>query len=106
MERLNELLTGWWRVTSFHIEFADVGECANSYGVNPLGYIVFVGGRMMSILTSRERAGSDVVTLFESMMAYTGPYRVDGDGKVIRGGCCVAARMGGDSASALSHGRR
>jgi hypothetical protein len=33
-------LFGWWKILSFQVEFEDAGECADTYGVNPLGYMV------------------------------------------------------------------
>ena len=48
-------LLGWWNITSFHVELEDTGECVDTYGVDPLGYLVITDDRMMSILTSRER---------------------------------------------------
>lgn len=49
------LLLGWWKITSFPVEW-DTGECLDTYGVDPLGHMVITDDRMMSILTSRERA--------------------------------------------------
>jgi hypothetical protein len=78
-------LFGWWQISSCQVEFEDGGECANTYGVAPLGHMVIEPHRMMSILTSRERPDHDPTALFETMLAYSGSCRVeDGDKLVIK----------------------
>ena len=42
-------LLGWWKITSFHVESEDTGECVDTYGVYPLGYMVITDDRMMHI---------------------------------------------------------
>ena len=60
-------------------------ECADTYGVNPLGHMVIERDRMMSILTSRERPDNDSTALFETMIAYSGSCRIeDGDKLIIK----------------------
>jgi hypothetical protein len=78
-------LFGWWKVSSFHVEFEDGGECANTYGIDPLGHMVIERDRVMSILTSRERLDHDPKALFEAMIAYSGSCRVeDGDKLIVK----------------------
>ena len=78
-------LFGWWKILSFQVEFEDAGECADTYGVNPLGHMVIERDRMMSILTSRERPDNDPTALFETMIAYSGSCRIeDGDKLIIK----------------------
>ena len=67
----------------FQVEFEDAGECADTYGVNPLGHMVIERDRMMSILTSRERPDNDPTALFETMIAYSGSCRVEDWDKLI-----------------------
>lgn len=76
-------LLGWWEITSFHVELEDTGERLNTYGIDPLGHMVVTDDRIMSILTSRERADKDSAALFETMMAYSGSCRVEGDGELV-----------------------
>ena len=76
-------LFGWWRILSFQIEFEDTDERADTYGAEPLGYIVIERDRMMSILTSKERPDNDPAALFESMIAYSGRCRIEDEGKLI-----------------------
>ncbi len=76
-------LFGWWKILSFQVEFEDTGERADTYGVDPLGYMVIERDRMMSILTSRERPNHDPTALFETMIAYSGSCRVEDEDKLI-----------------------
>jgi hypothetical protein len=76
-------LPGWWKIASFHIELEDTGEWVNTYGVDPLGYMVITDDRMMSILTSRERTDKDDAALFETMMAYSGSCRIEDEVKLV-----------------------
>ena len=59
-------LLGWWKITSFHVELEDTGECVDTYGIDPLGHMAITDDRMMSILTSRDRADKGAAALFES----------------------------------------
>lgn len=77
-------LSGTWRLVSLQFEFADTRECADMYGTEPLGYLIITQDRrMMTIITSQgrtpPRGDDEAAKLFESMMAYSGPYRVEGD---------------------------
>jgi len=76
-------LLGWWKITSFHVELEDTGECVDTYGVDPLGHIVITDKRLMSILTSRERADKDASALFETMIAYSGSCRIEDEGRLV-----------------------
>jgi lipocalin-like protein len=81
-------LVGTWQVVSLQFEFADTGECRDTLGPNPSGFLILTdNGRLMVILASPARAApkseADRAVLFESMMAYSGKYRVEGDDKFI-----------------------
>jgi lipocalin-like protein len=78
-----QTLFGWWKISSFRIEFQDGGERADTYGVDPLGHMVIERDRMMAILTSRERPDHDPTTLFQTVIAYSGSCRVEDGGKLI-----------------------
>ncbi len=73
-------LVGVWKVLSFQIEFEDGGERDEPYGAPPIGYVVLTEQRLTAIITSPKRtmdqSGAD---LFDSMMAYSGRYRLQGD---------------------------
>ena len=77
-------LLGSWKLISFEVELRDSRERQRPFGVNPNGYLILgPDGRMMALLTSKERTAGqkdgDVTALFRSMMAYTGRYRVEGN---------------------------
>jgi hypothetical protein len=77
-------LVGTWQLLSARYELADTGESGDAYGANPLGSLILTdNGRMMTIVTSTDRAPpkdeAGKAALFESMMAYSGEYRVEGE---------------------------
>ena len=77
-------LYGTWKLQSLEFVMSDTGERRDMYGADPLGAIVITpDNRMMAIITSQARVsgGSDsaVAALFKTMMAYSGPIRVEGD---------------------------
>jgi hypothetical protein len=77
-------IVGIWRLVSFEREYQATGEREHPMGKSPTGYILFLPeGRMAVVITGEgrkapttdpERAG-----LFNSLVAYTGGYRVDSD---------------------------
>ena len=77
---MNDTLHGTWRLVSAEIEFADTGERIDMYGPNPVGRLVLAeNGRMLTMLSAADRPTSDAAAAFAEMMAYSGPYRVEGD---------------------------
>lgn len=77
-------ILGIWRIVSYELEFQATGERRATLGKNPTGYIIFTPeGRMMTIITGEGRKApstdQDRAGLFESMVAYTGMYRLEGD---------------------------
>ena len=75
---------GSWRLVSFQVEFQATGERLDVKGKNPTGYINFTPeGRMGVIITDEGRkpatTDQDRATLFKTLVAYTGIYRVEGD---------------------------
>jgi hypothetical protein len=82
-ERATEL-HGSWRLVSFHTELRGSGERIEPWGADPNGYLVFGSdGRMMVLVTAKAREpGStegQLATLFRTLMAYTGRYRIERD---------------------------
>ena len=71
---------GGWTLVSARHEFDDT-EPKEIYGPDPLGSIVFTPQfRMMAILTSRSHdTNAPPEILFQSMMAYTGHFRLEGN---------------------------
>jgi len=69
---------------------AVTGEVTDALGPNPIGYIAYhADGRMMAFVQRRDRpvpeglpSPEQKAELFDSMLAYTASYKVEGD-KVI-----------------------
>jgi hypothetical protein len=83
-------LIGTWKLQALHVEFADNGEHYAQFGPAPHGRLILTGtGDFVTVITSAERASSDdAARLFETMMAYAGKYRIEGDRIIVR--CDVA----------------
>ena len=77
-------VVGIWRLVSFEREYQGTGEREYPMGKTPTGYILFLPeGRMAVVITGEGRMApttdQDRAGLFNSLVAYTGGYRVDGD---------------------------
>jgi hypothetical protein len=77
-------LVGLWRLVSFQREYQATGDREFPMGHTPAGYILFLPeGRMAVVITGEGRKApttdQDRAGLFTTLVAYTGPYRVDGD---------------------------
>jgi len=77
-------IVGTWRIVSYEWETQATGERQPIMGKNPTGYIIFTPeGRMMSIITGEGRQApntdQDRARLLDSMAAYSGIYRLEGD---------------------------
>jgi hypothetical protein len=74
---------GVWTLVSMQFVFDDTGERVDVYGAHPDGVIVLTPeGHMIGIITTgakAQRADPDTATLFRNMLAYSGPYRIEGD---------------------------
>jgi hypothetical protein len=73
-------LIGTWKLVSFAFVTEDGSQSGNVFDEYPIGYLILTGKRMMTLLTAGSRTpDSDGAALFNSMMAYSGKYRVEGD---------------------------
>ncbi len=77
-------IEGIWRLVSFEREYQVGGERELPMGKSPAGYILFLPeGRMAVVITGEGRKApttdQDRADLYNSLVAYTGTYRVDGD---------------------------
>jgi len=80
-------LIGTWRLKSFVRETADTGERYDQLGDHADGYISYASdGRMYVMLVSGDRprpsgvpTDDERVALHKSMLAYGGPFRVEGN---------------------------
>jgi hypothetical protein len=83
-----QVLEGTWKLISSTRTNTTTGTTADSFGPNPLGYIMYgKDGRVMVLLTRNDRPkpdSPDKMTdeqrslLFSSMLAYSGTYKFDG----------------------------
>jgi hypothetical protein len=84
-----EVLEGTWQLVSSKRTNTTTGATTDSFGPNPLGYIMYSkDGRMMVLLTRSDRPKPDSIdkitneqrsALFSSMLAYSGTYKFDGE---------------------------
>jgi hypothetical protein len=77
-------LVGLGRLVSFQREYQATGDREFPMGNRPAGYILFLPeGRMTVVITGEGRKApttdQDRAGLFNTLVAYTGPYRVDGE---------------------------
>ena len=81
-------LTGTWRVISVNTEFQLSGQREPAFGPEPSGFFVFTAeDRAIALITAKERQPGNslehLAALCRSMMAYSGPFRVEGDKLII-----------------------
>ena len=84
----HEELLGVWKLISLQFVATDTGERRDMYGADPDGYIFITPERrMMTLITSKNRVSADSDTgtaaLFNSMMAYSGPFRIEGEDQFV-----------------------
>jgi hypothetical protein len=77
-------LVGAWRLTSAYFVAQESGDRLDLLGAEPFGYVVFApNGRMIMLMTSGGRtpatSSSEMATLFQSMIAYTGRWSLHGE---------------------------
>lgn len=75
---------GSWRLVSYEVEVEDGGETFPPMGDSPSGYVMFAPeGRVWFMLTGEGRApgesAQEKARLLETVIAYTGRYRIEGD---------------------------
>lgn len=77
---MTNALVGTWKLVEFYIEFDGSHERAERLGANPVGYLVFTEERLIALMTARERTTDATASeLLDSMIAYSGRYRLQGD---------------------------
>jgi hypothetical protein len=79
-----EKMIGTWKLISHDIEFQATGQKEPADGRSPTGYAIFTAeGGVMFVLMGEGRKPAQTVedraTLLDSLTAYTGTYRVEGD---------------------------
>jgi len=82
-------LIGVWKMVSWEYEFQDTGERRAVFGKDVNGYLVFTReGRTMIFAEGEGRkapqSDAERVTAFQTMVAYSGIDRVEGDKWIVR----------------------
>ncbi|NYZ63241.1 lipocalin-like domain-containing protein [Luteimonas deserti] len=77
-------VVGTWRLVAYDVEIAGSGERFPPMGERPSGYVIFSAqGRVWFMLTAEGREPGDtdreLARLLETLIAYTGRYRIEGD---------------------------
>ncbi len=77
-------LVGLWKLVSFDVEFQSTGKTQPAMGKNISGFLLFTAeGRAFFILTGEGRKPAktekEKAALLDSLVAYTGKHRVEGD---------------------------
>ena len=77
-------ITGIWKLVAYEVEVQATGQKEPVIGSNPTGYVMFAPeGRVWFVLTGEGRKAAktteDRAQLLNSLVAYTGLYRVEGD---------------------------
>ena len=77
-------LLGTWRLVSFEMEVQGKADKIFPMGKTPAGYLSFLPeGRMAVVITAEGRkpgtSEPERAALYSSLVAYTGPFRVEGD---------------------------
>lgn len=75
-------LYGVWELVLLQSVMNDGKDIQDTYGADPVGKIIFTAeNRMMTVITAKERSASRNEAgdgaLYRSMMAYSGPFRVE-----------------------------
>lgn len=83
---LGQPTPGTYKIVSFDVQL-DGSQSLNPFGTAPKGYIILTKSTFMSMLTGDSRSpaktAEEKAALLDSMIAYTGPYRVEGDKLIV-----------------------
>ena len=76
-------LVGAWKLNSFFIESVQTKERKNVFGERPTGYLIITPERLITVITAEGRkppqTDEDRASGFRTLLAYTGPYRIEGN---------------------------
>ena len=83
---LAQPVPGVYKVVSFDVE-VDGAPTLGYFGKSPQGYIVLTKSHFMSVLTAEGRrpgrSPDEKAAQLDSLIAYAGPYRIDGDKLIV-----------------------
>lgn len=82
-------LLGIWKLVSYEVEIQATGQKAPVMGEHPTGYVAFLPeGRVFFVLTGEGRkpakTDQERAELLNTLVAYSGTYRVEGDKWITR----------------------
>ena len=82
-------LLGIWKLVSYEVEIQATGQKAPVMGEHPTGYVAFLPeGRVFFVLTGEARkpakTDQERAELLNTLVAYSGTYRVEGDKWITR----------------------
>jgi hypothetical protein len=74
-------LVGTWKLVSFQFEVEGNDERRDAFDEHPVGVVIITAeGRLLTLITASNRAPTAAASdLFDSMMAYSGLYRLQGN---------------------------
>jgi hypothetical protein len=76
-------IQGVWKLVSLEVESQATGQKEHLMGQHPTGYVIFTPERAMFLLTGEGRKPGKTdrarAELLNSIIAYTGSYRLEGD---------------------------
>ncbi len=80
----NTAVQGVWRLVNYQVEVQTTGEMMYPMGKSPSGYVIFTPeARVWFVLTGEGRKAAktaeEKAELLDSLVAYTGKYRLEGD---------------------------
>ena len=79
---MTTLLTGTYKLAAFEASI-DGSDWRSLFGPSPRGYAVITPSRFIAVLTGQDRKAGrtteERAALFDSLCAYTGRYRLEGD---------------------------
>ncbi len=79
-------LVGTWKLDTAYREVVATGQRTDSYGPKPDGVIIFTAeGRLTVLVTPAQPTGPNAgpLTVPSNFLAASGPYRFEGDGKLV-----------------------
>jgi len=81
-----QAVPGTYKIVSFDVQL-DGAESVNPLGKAPKGYVILTKSTFMSMITGDNRSpaktADEKAALLDSMIAYTGPYRVEGNKLIV-----------------------
>lgn len=80
----NDKLIGVWKLVTFAYEDAETKEMKKLFGEHPKGYLILLPNGRIAVIGTADgrkppRSDAERIVAFQSMIAYSGKYRVEGN---------------------------